>query len=209
MSFAYRYNIDHSLNWTHKIHPIDYVDEQATLKWHYYHFDVIFVTTASEVVRLTTYGAASDENFVKIMTLLFQCFSCDCVGGWVGEWVSEWFDWLIDWLIDWLREGGREGGTSLSTVPFLGTVDSEVHIVHISFVITAYTLESLSSLTQITHNLQAIINLNKKGIKKITTKKYRSIQSWPRGGLSSLWWCPPQETSHPTHPNCVGEIDWS
>ena len=30
---------------------------------------------------------------------------------------------------------------------FLGTADSEVHIVHISHVIIAYTLESLSSLT--------------------------------------------------------------
>ena len=30
---------------------------------------------------------------------------------------------------------------------FLGTTDSEVHIVHISRVIIAYTLESLSSLT--------------------------------------------------------------
>ena len=37
---------------------------------------------------------------------------------------------------------------------FLGTADSKVHIVHISLVIIAYTLESLSSLTQITHNLQ-------------------------------------------------------
>ena len=30
---------------------------------------------------------------------------------------------------------------------FLGTEDSEVHIVHVSRIITAYTLESLSSLT--------------------------------------------------------------
>ena len=43
----------------------------------------------------------------------------------VGEWVSEW----------------------LNLMAFLGTVDSEDHIVHISCVITAYTLESLSSLT--------------------------------------------------------------
>ena len=46
------------------------------------------------------------------------------------------------------------------------TVDSEVYIVHICHVILAYTLESVSSLTQITHNLQATINLKKKGIKK-------------------------------------------
>ena len=35
----------------------------------------------------------------------------------------------------------------LNLAAFLGTADSEVHIVHISHVITAYTLESLSSLT--------------------------------------------------------------
>ena len=35
----------------------------------------------------------------------------------------------------------------LNLMAFLGTVDSEVHIVHISHVIIAYTLESLSSLT--------------------------------------------------------------
>ena len=34
----------------------------------------------------------------------------------------------------------------------------------------AYTLESLSSLTQITHNLQAIINSKKKDIEKETQK---------------------------------------
>ena len=47
-----------------------------------------------------------------------------------------------------------------------GAADSKVHIVHISRVITAYTLESLSSLTQITHNLQATINFKEKGIEK-------------------------------------------
>ena len=49
-------------------------------------------------------------------------FMCDIHG---IKWVSEW----------------------LNLAAFLGTVDSEVHIVHISRVITAYTLESLSSLT--------------------------------------------------------------
>ena len=43
----------------------------------------------------------------------------------VSEWVSEW----------------------LNLTAFLGTVDSEVHLVHMSRVITAYTLQSLSSLT--------------------------------------------------------------
>ena len=51
----------------------------------------------------------------------------------------------------------------LNLAAFLGTAESEVHIVHISCVIAAYTLESLSSLTQITHNLQATINFKKKG----------------------------------------------
>ena len=36
------------------------------------------------------------------------------------------------------------------------TEDSNVHLVNISNVIVAYTLESLSSLTWITHNLPAI-----------------------------------------------------
>ena len=50
----------------------------------------------------------------------------------------------------------------LDLTAFLGTADSEVHIVHICCVIIAYTLESLSSLTQRTHNLQATINFKKK-----------------------------------------------
>ena len=39
------------------------------------------------------------------------------------------------------------------------TADSEVHVVHIGYVIIANTLEPLSSLTKITHNLQATITL--------------------------------------------------
>ena len=42
----------------------------------------------------------------------------------------------------------------------LGTVDIDVHIVHTSHVIIAYTLETLSSFTQITHNLQVTINFD-------------------------------------------------
>ena len=64
----------------------------------------------------------------------------------------------------------------LNLTAFLGTADNEVHIVHISRVITAYTLESLSSLTQITHNLQATINFKKKGIKKNNKKVRAPIQ---------------------------------
>ena len=58
----------------------------------------------------------------------------------------------------------------LNLTGFPGTADSEVHIAHISRVIVAYTLESLSSLTQITHNLQATINFKKKDIKNETPK---------------------------------------
>ena len=50
----------------------------------------------------------------------------------------------------------------LDLTAFLGTADSEVHM---SSVIIAYILESLSSLTQITQNLQATINFKKKVIK--------------------------------------------
>ena len=42
----------------------------------------------------------------------------------------------------------------------LGTADIRVRIVHTSYVIIAYTLESLPSLTQVTHNLQVTINFN-------------------------------------------------
>ena len=48
------------------------------------------------------------------------------------------------------------------------TADSEVHVVHMISVIIVFTL---SSLMEITHNLQAIINFKKKEIKKRTTKK--------------------------------------
>ena len=58
----------------------------------------------------------------------------------------------------------------LNLTAFLGTGDSKVHIVHISQVIIAYTLESLSSLTQIIHNLQATIYFKEKYIKKETHK---------------------------------------
>ena len=50
-------------------------------------------------------------------------------------------------------------------VAFLWPADSEIHIVHISRVIIAYALESLSFLTQITHNLQATIYFKKKDVK--------------------------------------------
>ena len=62
----------------------------------------------------------------------------------------------VDWVSEWLN-----------LMAFLGTADSEVHI---SCVIMVYTLESLSSLTQITYYLQATINFKKKNIKKETQK---------------------------------------
>ena len=37
--------------------------------------------------------------------------------------------------------------------------------------------------------------------------KYCSIQSWPGGGLSSLPWCSPQETSQPHPPQKFGN-EW-
>ena len=55
-------------------------------------------------------------------------------------------------------------------IAFLETADSDVHIVHISRIIVAYTLESLSSLVYIIHNLQATINFKKKNTKNETQK---------------------------------------
>ena len=42
----------------------------------------------------------------------------------------------------------------VSLMTFLSTADIGVHVVHTSRVIISYTLESLSSLTEVTHNLQ-------------------------------------------------------
>ena len=78
-------------------------------------------------------------------------------------WTVAWIEWVSEWL---------------NLIAFLGTADSEVHIVHMSREITAYTLKSLSSLTQITHNLQTTINFKKKGIEKRTTKKWGHPLSW-------------------------------
>ena len=62
------------------------------------------------------------------------------------------FSWMeiYEWMSEWL-----------SLTAFMGTVDIRVHLVHTGRVIIAYTLESLSPLTYITHNLQATIKLNK------------------------------------------------
>ena len=57
----------------------------------------------------------------------------------------------------------------LSLTAFFRTAGSEVHVIHISDVIIDYTWGSLSSLTNLTHNLQVAINIRKKN--KIHTKK--------------------------------------
>ena len=54
----------------------------------------------------------------------------------------------------------------------LGTSDIGVHVVYTSCVIITYILESLSSLTMITHKIQVAINL-KKNILKKKHKKWR------------------------------------
>ena len=51
-------------------------------------------------------------------------------------------------------------------------------LVYISHIIIAYTLESLSSHTQITHNLQATINFKKKWIKKEKQKREGTHFNW-------------------------------
>ena len=70
--------------------------------------------------------------------------------------------WVSGWMSEWVCERGREFN-SLSR-----TADSEVHVIHISHVIITYTLELLSSLTWITHNLQDTINLWKNKWKRNT-----------------------------------------
>ena len=56
------------------------------------------------------------------------------------------------------------------------TADSEVHVIHISCLIITYTLEWLSSLTQITNNLQVTINCKMKLLQN--TKNWEQPLSW-------------------------------
>ena len=61
----------------------------------------------------------------------------------IWEWISNLFHFFNGYMITypcWASEW-------LSLTAFLGTVDIGVHIVHLSGVIVAYTLESLFSLT--------------------------------------------------------------
>ena len=84
---------------------------------------------------------------------------------------SFWCLFLNFWSIHMTERISRKKVSEwLNLTAFLGTVDIKVNIVHISHVIIAYTLESLSSLTQITHNLQATIYFTQKDIKKETQK---------------------------------------
>ena len=93
------------------------------------------------------------------------------------------FHWQSASNAEWVSE-------SINLTSFLGTADSEVHIVHISCVIIAYILESLSSLKYITHNLQATIYFKEKGIKKENTKNWGHPLSWfviEDGNSTSFW----------------------
>ena len=74
----------------------------------------------------------------------------------------------------------------LNSMTFLKTVAIEVHIVHISRVIKAYTLESLSSLTQITHNPQGTVNFKNKE-KKNNNKKVRAPIKLTNHWRKRLW----------------------
>ena len=65
--------------------------------------------------------------------------------------VNMWCEWVSEWL---------------NLTAFLWTVDSGVHIVNTSRVIINYILESSSSLTSITHNLQAAIYFKENDTKK-------------------------------------------
>ena len=90
--------------------------------------------------------------------------------------ILEFFKWVSEWL---------------NLTAFLGTADSEVHIVHSSRVIVAYTLESLSSIIVITRNLQATINFKRKDIKNDTQKMRAPIKltcHWRLQLYISLQW---------------------
>ena len=60
----------------------------------------------------------------------------------------------------------------LNSTSYFWTTDIGVHVVHTSCVVITYTLESLSSLTQITLYMQVTINFKKKDVKKQTQKKW-------------------------------------
>ena len=68
---------------------------------------------------------------------------------------------------------GNPPFTSEWVIKFNGlswAADIKVHVIHKSNVTITYTLESLSSLTYITHNLQVTINLRKNYKKKTNAK---------------------------------------
>ena len=78
-----------------------------------------------------------------------------------------WFMCILTWL-EWVIKFNSLSRTS----------DIEVHVIHINCVIMTYTLESLSSLTQTTHNLQVTLNFKKKKRMKKKYKKNYSIKSY-------------------------------
>ena len=88
---------------------------------------------------------------------LHQKHTYHCINVWTIQMIAYLTKHLQEWMSEWLN-----------LTAFLGTANSKVHIVHISHVIVAYILESLSSLTKKTHNLQATINFKKKDIKNET-----------------------------------------
>ena len=63
---------------------------------------------------------------------------------------------VSDTMLSEINVQAKWTGEWLNLMAFLGTADSKVHIVHISHVIIAYTLESLSSLTA--HLVQRALN---------------------------------------------------
>ena len=73
--------------------------------------------------------------FCTLWTVAWLAFCTLATVAWLvfcTVWTVAWIEWVSEWL---------------NLIAFLGTADSEVHIVHMSREITAYILKSLSSLT--------------------------------------------------------------
>ena len=64
--------------------------------------------------------------------------------------------------------------------------DIKVHVIHTICVIITYTLQSLSSLAQITHNVQVTINFKKKIIKK-KHKKVKARNNYKLICIGLIW----------------------
>ena len=72
------------------------------------------------------------------------------------------FSWGSEWVINF------------------GIVDIRIHVVHTSSVVITYTLESLFSLTQITHNLQVTKNFKIQTNLKKAWRKDNILQQGPK-----------------------------